>query len=68
VTKRSFSRIKLQRRKENIMYVNGGRVIAAMNIYKSSLTMEEIFPDKKILEKLTREGKSLTVYTSANKP
>ncbi len=50
------------------MYVNGGRVIAAMNIYKSSLTMEEIFPDKKILEKLTREGKSLTVYTSANKP
>jgi hypothetical protein len=27
-----FSYIKLQRRKKNIMYVNGGRVIATMNI------------------------------------
>jgi hypothetical protein len=29
--------------------------------------MEEIFPDKGILEKLTREGKSLAFYTNVNK-
>jgi hypothetical protein len=29
--------------------------------------MEETFPDKGILEKLTKEGKSLTFYTTANK-
>ncbi len=49
------------------MYVNGGHVIAAMNIYKSSLTMEETLPDKGILEKLTRERKSLAFYTTVNK-
>jgi hypothetical protein len=32
---------KLQRRKEHVMYVNGGRVMAAMNIYKSYLNMEK---------------------------
>jgi hypothetical protein len=41
------------------MYVNNGRVIAAMNILKSSLTMEETLLGKGILEKLTREEKSL---------
>jgi hypothetical protein len=30
--------------------------------------MEETFPDKGILEKLTREGKSLAFYITANKP
>jgi hypothetical protein len=30
--------------------------------------MEETLPDKGILEKLTRKGKSLAFYTSANKP
>jgi hypothetical protein len=63
----NFSRIKLKRRKENIVFVNGGHVIATMNIYKSSLTMEETFPDKGILEKLTRERKSLTFYIAVNK-
>jgi hypothetical protein len=29
--------------------------------------MEEILPDKGILEKLTREGKSLTFYIAINK-
>jgi hypothetical protein len=29
--------------------------------------MEETFPDKRILEKLTREGKSLAFYTIVNK-
>jgi hypothetical protein len=29
--------------------------------------MEETLPDKGILEKLTREGKSLAFYTAANK-
>jgi hypothetical protein len=29
--------------------------------------MEETFPDKGILEKLTREGKSLAFYTAINK-
>jgi hypothetical protein len=29
--------------------------------------MEETFPDKGILEKLTKEGKSLTFYTTINK-
>jgi hypothetical protein len=49
------------------VYVNGGRVIATMSIYKSSLTMEETFPDKGILEKLTRDGKSLAFYIAVNK-
>jgi hypothetical protein len=49
------------------MYVNGGRVIVAMNILKSSLIMEETFLDKGILEKLTKEGKSLAFYTIVNK-
>ncbi len=59
--------IKLKRRKENVVYVNGGRVIAAVIIQKSGLTMEETFPDKGILEKLTREGKSLAFYIAVNK-
>jgi hypothetical protein len=29
--------------------------------------MEETFPDKGILEKLTREGNSLAFYTTINK-
>jgi hypothetical protein len=29
--------------------------------------MEEAFPDKGILEKLTREGKNLAYYTAINK-
>jgi hypothetical protein len=29
--------------------------------------MEETFPNKGILEKLTREGKSLAFYTAINK-
>jgi hypothetical protein len=49
------------------MYVNDGRVIAIVNIYKSSLTVEENFPDKRILEKLIREGKSLAFYIAVNK-
>jgi hypothetical protein len=39
------------------MYVNGGYVIATMNILKSILTMEEILSNKGILKKLTKEGK-----------
>ncbi len=39
------------------MYVNGGHVIAAVNIQKYSMTMEKTFPNKGILEKLTKEGK-----------
>jgi len=31
------------------------------------MTVEETLPDKGILEKLTREGKSLTFNTSINK-
>jgi hypothetical protein len=57
----------LQKRKENIVYVNDGRVIAAVSILKSSLTMEETLPNKGTIEKLTREGKSLAFYTAANK-
>ncbi len=45
-----------------MVYINGGRVIAAVSIYKSSLTMEETFPDKGILEKLTRKKKSLVLF------
>jgi hypothetical protein len=59
--------IKLKRRKENVVYVNGGRVIAVVNIQKSSLTMEETLPGKGIPEKLTRKGKSLAFYTTFNK-
>jgi hypothetical protein len=29
--------------------------------------VEEIFPNKRILEKLTKEGKSLAFYTTINK-
>ncbi len=49
------------------MYVNGGRVIAIMSIYKSSLIMKETLFDKRILEKLTREGKRLVFYITVNK-
>jgi hypothetical protein len=49
------------------VYVNGGCVIAVMNILKSSLTIEETFFDKGIIKKLTREGKSLAFYTVVNK-
>ncbi len=49
------------------MYVNDGRVIVAMSIWKSSLIMEETLFDKRILEKLIREGKSLTFSIAANK-
>jgi len=59
--------IKLQRRKKNVMYINGGHVISVVNIYKSNLTMDETFFDKRILEKLTRERKNLTFYTTVNK-
>ncbi len=62
-----FSCIELKRRKKNVVYVNGDRVIVAMSIQKSSLTMEETFPNKGILEKLTRKGKSLTFYIVVNK-
>jgi hypothetical protein len=58
---------KLKRRKENVMYVNSGHVIAVMSIYKSNHTMEESLIDQGILEKLTRKGKSLAFYTIANK-
>ncbi len=56
-----FSCIKLKRRKENVVYVNDGHVIATMNIQKSCLIMEETFPDKRIIKKLTKEGKSLAL-------
>ncbi len=62
-----FYRIKLKRRKKNIVYVNGGRVIATMSIQKFSLTMQDTLLDKGILEKLTREGKSLALYIVVSK-
>ncbi len=49
------------------MYVSGGCVIAAVNIWKYSLSMEEILIDKGIIQKMTREGKNLTFYTAVNK-
>jgi len=47
--------------------VNSGRVIATVNIYKSSLIMKETFFDKGILEKQTRTKKSLAFYIAVNK-
>ncbi len=41
------------------MYVNGGRVIGVVSIWKSNLTMEETLPNKGILEKMTEEGNNL---------
>jgi hypothetical protein len=58
---------KLKKRKENIVYVNSGHVIAIVSIYKSNPTMEETFPDKGILKKLIREGKSLAFYIVSTK-
>ncbi len=57
----SFYRIKLklERRKENVVYVNGGHVITAMNIQKSSLIMEETLPNKGILEKIYNRREEL---------
>jgi len=49
------------------VYVNSGHVIAIVSIYKSNPTMEETFPDKGILKKLIREGKSLAFYIVVNK-
>jgi hypothetical protein len=57
----------LKRRKENVVYVNDGRVIVAVSIQKSNLIMEETLRNKGILEKLTREGKSLAFYIVVNK-
>ncbi len=57
----------IKKRKENVVYVNGGCVIAVMNIQKLNLTMEEILLDKFFLEKLIREGKSLAFYAIINK-
>ncbi len=62
-----FSCLKLQRWKENVVYVNDGRVIAVVRILKSNLTMEETLINKGMLEKLTRKGKSFLFYTTANK-
>jgi len=59
--------IKLKRRKENVVYANGDRVITAMSIQKSNMIMEETLPDQGILEKLTRERKSLAFHTAINK-
>jgi hypothetical protein len=42
-----FSCIELKRKKENIVYVNNGRVIATVSIHP---TMEETLFDKGILE------------------
>jgi hypothetical protein len=53
--------------KKNIVYINGGHVIAAVSIQKSNLTMEETLTNKRILKELTREGKSLAFYTPTNK-
>jgi hypothetical protein len=58
----------LKRKKKNVVYVNGGCVIAAVSILKSNLIMEETFLDKGILKKLRREGKSLAFYIAVNKP
>ncbi len=49
------------------MYVNGGRVITIMSIYKSNLTMEETLIDKGTLKTLTRKGKRLVFYIAINK-
>jgi hypothetical protein len=50
------------------VYVNGSRehLKIQFNYGRNSLTMEETLPDKRNLEKLTREGKSLVFYTAAN--
>jgi len=57
----------LKRRKENIVYVNGGHAIAIVSIKKSSLAMKKTFPDKGILKNLIRKGKNLTFYIAVNK-
>jgi hypothetical protein len=62
-----FSCIKLEKRKENVVCVIRGRVIAAVSICKSSLIMEETFPNEGILEKLRRKGKNLAFYITTNK-
>jgi hypothetical protein len=41
------------------MYINNDRVIVVVSIYKSNLTMEETFPNKGILKKLTKARKNL---------
>jgi hypothetical protein len=55
----------LKKKKKNVTYVNGGHVIAAVRIYKSSLIMEKTLPKKGILKKLTREGNSLAFYIAS---
>jgi hypothetical protein len=46
MTKSNFSKIKFQKGKEYVVYVNSGRVIIAMSILKSNLIMEGIFLTK----------------------
>jgi hypothetical protein len=57
----------LKRRKENIVFVNGGHAIVTVSIYKSNMITGETFPNKGILEKLIRERKNLVFYTTVNK-
>ncbi len=59
--------IKLQRMKEYVVYVDGGRVITTMNIQKIQFDYGGNSPNKGILEKLKREKKGLAFYTSTNK-
>ncbi len=59
--------IELQRRNENVMYVDSGRVVAAMSIQKIQSDYGGNFPNKRILEKLKEKGKAQPFYTTTKK-
>jgi hypothetical protein len=62
VIESSFSRIKLERRKKNIVYVNGGCVIAIVSIWKSSLTRN--FPQQRNSRKTNKRREELGLLYS----
>jgi hypothetical protein len=46
------------------VYVDGGRVIAVVNIYKSNLTMEETLLDKGILKSFIKKNNMDMVWNN----
>jgi hypothetical protein len=59
--------IELQRRNEHVMYVDGGRVVATLSIYKIQYDYGGNSPNKGIIEKLKEKGRAWPFYTATKK-
>jgi hypothetical protein len=59
--------IELQRRNEHVVYVDSGRVITVMSIYKIQFDYGDNSPDQGILEKLKEKGRAWPFYITTKK-